>query len=336
MFQEGYKYFKNHLNSDYERKIYHDIYEACLQRKQVVCFDEQCISQNQVMRIAMEVYEDTPSFFYIDPYGFRTYKGNPSTLIITFIYDRETTEKYEDDIKLILMRFFDQYRILQLPVYNRLLIFHNMISSLCVYDNERYQTKNYIHEDHNIIGVFQGKISICYGFSQVFKLLCDYGNIPCLIAKGPTCSGSTHAWNIVEYDKKYYHIDVTWDLSREHNNGLFGGYLYFMVDEKWMSKTRTLDPELHYPQSQGLKYTYYVYHGYVIQHQYQLEEYFFQRLMEYPKEIVVYEEDHDLTIDYIQNAWNQAKTRFGLYHGIAYIYFEKEYSVVRITLYEKR
>ena len=47
MFQEGYKYFKNHLNSDYERKIYHDIYEACLQRKQVVCFDEQCISQNQ-------------------------------------------------------------------------------------------------------------------------------------------------------------------------------------------------------------------------------------------------------------------------------------------------
>ena len=154
--------------------------------------------------------------------------------------------------------------------------------------------------------------------------------------KGPTCSGSTHAWNIVEYDKKYYHIDVTWDLSREHNNGLFGGYLYFMVDEKWMSKTRTLDPELHYPQSQGLKYTYYVYHGYVIQHQYQLEEYFFQRLMEYPKEIVVYEEDHDLTIDYIQNAWNQAKTRFGLYHGTAYIYFEKEYSVVRITLYEKR
>ncbi|MBQ4225778.1 MAG: hypothetical protein II664_05640, partial [Oscillospiraceae bacterium] len=49
-----------------------------------------------------------------------------------------------------------------------------------------------------------------------FKYLCDYAGINCIVVHGYLYTGTgngNHAWNVVEYNGKKYHIDVTAELD---------------------------------------------------------------------------------------------------------------------------
>ena len=49
--------------------------------------------------------------------------------------------------------------------------------------------------------------SVCEGYSEAFKILCDLAGIPCVIAVS-----SDHEWNHVKMeDGKWYAVDITWD-----------------------------------------------------------------------------------------------------------------------------
>ena len=52
------------------------------------------------------------------------------------------------------------------------------------------------------------------GFALAFANVLNRLGIPCGIVTGYSSLDGTfgaHAWNIVELDRKYYHLDVTWD-----------------------------------------------------------------------------------------------------------------------------
>lgn len=61
---------------------------------------------------------------------------------------------------------------------------------------------------------------ICQGYSELFKALCDYSQIPCFIVSGYSkgygyrpgkkFSESDHAWNAVQIDGQWQLIDATW------------------------------------------------------------------------------------------------------------------------------
>lgn len=340
MFKEGYKYFENHLGSYDERCLYQCIYQAIKDYQIYVTFDYPSITPSRAIEIMEYVFEDNPSFFYLDFQHCYAVYGKPSSLTFRYIYNQQEIQKYEDHIKHILMDFFDQYRVLRLSEYNRILIFHNFISSLCTYDPVVSGGGKGIEEDYNIIGVFKGKLAVCYGFSQVFKLLCDYGNIPCLIVKGHCYEGGYHAWNMVEYKGRFYHIDVTWDLSRDKNTRLLGSYNYFMVDDEWIKKTRTIEAAGRYPLSQGLEYTYFGYKHYMIQSHYELSDYIYRRLLEYSKEFIVYIADHHIDKEEINMAYNQALQRFratvnSSFDRGALFYIDYKYSLVRYEINER-
>ncbi|MCD7808559.1 MAG: hypothetical protein LUH02_04395 [Erysipelotrichaceae bacterium] len=309
MFKEGYKYFEHSLTGK-ELLFYQKTYQAIKNRDVSIAFDYHDVASERAREIVKYVFEDNPSFFYFSPYKIIYAAGFPSFIFFNYFYDDKQIEKYENDIKYIIMRFFDEYNVLELPVYNRILIFHNFISSLCTYDQVVADGGIGVNEDYNIIGVFQGKEAVCYGFSQVFKLLCDYANIDCLIIRGDV--GGAHAWNMVEYHGKFYHIDVTWDLSKGKNKGLLGAYTYFMVDDEWILKSRTINQEAHYPISHGIENTLFGKKGYVVKDTYNLENYFYNRLLEYPKEIVVYVEDHQMNSTIVHQAYDKASQRFCL------------------------
>lgn len=58
------------------------------------------------------------------------------------------------------------------------------------------------------------------GLAMAFKLLCDMMNVNCSVVVGKY-NGSYHVWNIVEYDGKYYHFD----LSMVGERGLEGAIM---------------------------------------------------------------------------------------------------------------
>ena len=61
------------------------------------------------------------------------------------------------------------------------------------------------HYDTSPYGVLLKNISICEGFSQAVKVLCDAIGVPCIII-----GNHIHAWNLVQMeDGKWYKLDIT-------------------------------------------------------------------------------------------------------------------------------
>ena len=64
-------------------------------------------------------------------------------------------------------------------------------------------------DDYTPYGVIKGHQAICVGNATTFKLMMDAMDIPCMIIHS-TESGE-HAWDVVQLDDEWYHVDVTFD-----------------------------------------------------------------------------------------------------------------------------
>lgn len=85
---------------------------------------------------------------------------------------------------------------------------------------------------HSVINLFKYRKSVCDGFSLCLALILNELNIPCGIITGYSNfrdSNGPHAWNIVQIDSHYYHLDVTWDIClKSDSSDLFD---YFLLDD---------------------------------------------------------------------------------------------------------
>ncbi len=85
---------------------------------------------------------------------------------------------------------------------------HDYICEINVYDSKA--THKY-----NAYGALVDNRSVCEGYAEAFKLLCDKNGIECILVfgKGITSSAiENHMWNYVKMDDgKWYAVDVTWD-----------------------------------------------------------------------------------------------------------------------------
>ncbi len=69
-------------------------------------------------------------------------------------------------------------------------------------------------------GALVEKLAVSEGYALAFKLLCDLSEIPCQVVLGKR-DNDDHAWNAVQLDKEWYHVDVTAD-------DLSGDYAWFL------------------------------------------------------------------------------------------------------------
>ena len=90
---------------------------------------------------------------------------------------------------------------------------------------------------HSAISVFLYRKSVCEGFALALSNVLNRLGIPCGIITGHSSLDGTvgaHAWNIVELDKKYYHLDVTWDICTKEKG--IDTFDYFFLDDSLARK----------------------------------------------------------------------------------------------------
>lgn len=114
-------------------------------------------------------------------------------------------------------------------VYNNMT---SIVNSIDIWGNTRYEKLKYIHDfianrvvydpnlgkagenptDHEPTSVFlEPYTTVCEGYAEAFKILCDKAGIPCIVVVGDA-NGGGHAWNYVKMeDNKWYAVDLTWD-----------------------------------------------------------------------------------------------------------------------------
>ena len=74
------------------------------------------------------------------------------------------------------------------------------------------------HDSHTVIGPILNKKGVCDGISKFCKLALNYLGVNVLVVSGegrdPNKSKhEAHAWNVIELDGYWYHLDVTYNMT---------------------------------------------------------------------------------------------------------------------------
>lgn len=124
--------------------------------------------------------------------------------------------------------------------YEKFKKIHDYVILNMEYDWDRYEATvyGYDYDDKEytvpseLTQLFVVGKGVCANYSEIYSKLCAYFGLNCWYVYGDADGaygwGSGHAWNIVELDGNYYHVDVTFDDWDE------GGDLchdYFLVSD---------------------------------------------------------------------------------------------------------
>ncbi len=138
--------------------------------------------------------------------------------------------------------------------YEKVKAVHDYIVLNTAYDDVNYGQNTVPEESYSVYGVLVNHVAVCDGYAKTFQMFMDILGIPCQKVNGYG-KGVLHAWNLIQLDGEYYHIDTTWDDPYPDQKGKVS-YVYFNVNDSLLSKTHVWTRE-DYPQSLGAKYFYY-------------------------------------------------------------------------------
>ncbi len=145
--------------------------------------------------------------------------GSVDVAVDTILIDLALPDGYSDwnAVKTAynsMMQAADDVQIQGATRFEQVKFIHDWIANRASYDDDfAYATSYYA------TSVFLAPyITVCEGYSEAFKMLCDRAGIPCIVVVGD--AGGPHAWNYVKMeDGKWYAVDVTWDDGWKDANG---------------------------------------------------------------------------------------------------------------------
>lgn len=86
--------------------------------------------------------------------------------------------------------------------------------------NQAYpKPENYSSADYDVMAAILAGSGVCQNYAELYKLLCDIAGINCRLEAGKV-DGVSHAWNLVEIDGTWYHVDTTWADTNSDYEGL--------------------------------------------------------------------------------------------------------------------
>ncbi|MBQ9784553.1 MAG: hypothetical protein IJW29_03530 [Clostridia bacterium] len=119
--------------------------------------------------------------------------------------------------------------------YDRELLLHDRLASHVTYDLGAPNA-------HNAYGALVEGRAVCEGYAEALQVLLHRAWIESVLVFGSSVNPSTgspegHAWNMVEIDGKYYHVDLTWN-DQETNTY----HAYFNLTDAMIAEDHTVDP----------------------------------------------------------------------------------------------
>ena len=178
--------------------------------------------------------------FYVD-YGknMYIYRADGTNFRIGYDGDMDQVKKERLWLRNTLKQFRTELESENLPDKRAMLrwIHHKLVRNT-QYDHDAVSAPDDHPRAFNILGVFQDHKAVCQGIAFAFKLLCDYFEIPCMIATGRASlenigDNMLHAWNIICLDGRYAHVDITWDIGVSELSKFYR-YDYFCIPDEWI------------------------------------------------------------------------------------------------------
>lgn len=114
--------------------------------------------------------------------------------------------------------------------HEKIMAIHDWITHNVEYDHTLQRRTAY--------DALSAKSTVCSGYASLFWHMCTAVGIPCRIVTG-TGKFEAHAWNMVQLDTHWYHVDSTWStVADEHTP--FHVYRFYLLNDKEIQRTHTV------------------------------------------------------------------------------------------------
>lgn len=191
-----------------------------------------------VFAAASALMDDHPEMFWIGNFDMVDFdstlepvvdedRGTVTVQVDTILIDYALPAGYQswDAVKTAYTQMMQTANGVQIAGANRfekLKNIHDWIAKRVVYDD------NFGPTCFEATSVFLAPYkTVCEGYSEAFKMLCDRAGIPCIVIVGD--AGEPHAWNYVKMeDGNWYAVDVTWDDQNDENGADLIFYDFFL------------------------------------------------------------------------------------------------------------
>ena len=206
-------FYYNHMDKE-RQAVYRAMQQGLLSLAD--SFQIPRIDGHALSDIFFELRLDHPEIFWVSSFKYRYFADSPNLIFIPeYLFEKS---KIKDHQKAMNARVEKLARsAAKLPELEKEKYIHDFICKNVRYDKLK---KQYSHE---IIGVLGHGVGVCEGIAKAVKILCDALQIQCIIALAENNPEKgvkyRHAWNVVRLDKKYYHLDCTFDLSLGNPEG---------------------------------------------------------------------------------------------------------------------
>ncbi len=168
-----------------------------------------------------------------------------SMFIIYYHFNADSFSKYQVKDSVI-NKIIDEHIDDTMSDYDKIKTVHDYIVVNTVYDQENLKNNSIPDIDYTAKGVFENGIAVCRGYAEAFQLLMDELNIECRIVTG-YAENTSHAWNIVQLDGEWYHIDTTFDDPIDESNESLQDpysnlrYDYFLINDEQIFLDHVMD-----------------------------------------------------------------------------------------------
>ena len=212
--------------------------EALMNGQQYIDLQEMQISQQEYS--LYEILYFSPyfsnginiSFWYSRSYYTRAQIENSMTVEETRNYFSQVDQK----VAAILSQVSDE-----MSDAEKMLAVHDYFVYEYAYDYDDYLAGTVPADSYRSGGLFINGVGVCQAYAYGYQyILCKLG-LECYVTSS---SGMDHAWNIVELDGEYYHVDCTWDDPVADRLGMVR-HSYFLLSDETISDA-SVTGQAHY------------------------------------------------------------------------------------------
>lgn len=192
--------------------------------------------------------------------------------------------------------FFENNITDHMSDYEKVLEIHDYIVEKGEYDTRLFSQGQVPPESYSSYGILALGLGVCESYAKSMKYLLDGANIESIIVIG-TSRGENHAWNLVNIQGEYYHIDPTWNDPIIEDGSQIIRHNFFNLNDEQMGKTHNWIRE-NYPAANGSEYNYYEYNDLIVKTKseliYRIEQALLKRVPKYSLKMLNIENNIDI------------------------------------------